>query len=159
MSHRLEKESVKNTHPGVQHIITSRSFLCKLVCFEIGSRGLITKENKVTTTHLYSNMLINRLKANPLPVHVENCILTSYVIYTIPATNPPGQTPHTYNLKLVWHIRKTLLGGGGEEKIKWLKRLNDRLWECWIHCCNTRGRDMLIWNACKWVRSPLTLSY
>ena len=45
-------------------------------------------------------------------------ILTSYKSYliepsTMPATNPPGQKTHTYNLKVSMKHPQNIVGGGG----------------------------------------------
>ena len=77
----------------VQDII-SRGFSCKLVCFEIGSRGLITKENKRQLTCIFKCVD----KPSKMQIHFKSiskiAILTSYAIYN--ARNQPTWTKPPY---------------------------------------------------------------
>ena len=81
-------------YASLVHDIISGGFSCKLICFEIGSRGLITKENKRQLTCIFKSVNTSSKLQTHFHSIAKIAILTSYAIYN--ARNQPTWTKPPY---------------------------------------------------------------
>ena len=74
--------------------IENQGYSCELICFEVGSRGLVTKENKRQVTKLFKFVSDTRRIREHIRTISKIAILTSFAIYN--ARSEPSWTKPAY---------------------------------------------------------------
>ena len=89
-----ERKSEK--YASLRHDIQAQGFSCDLICFEIGTSGLVTKENKRRITRLFRFVKDSSKMQSHIKTISKIAILTSFAIYN--ARKEPTWSKPTYLL-------------------------------------------------------------